>query len=193
MSSHHFVKEDQEPVLLILDGQAIPFERTQELLEWSPTVIVLESALDHVLGWGIKIDRVLCNGSSVRSLEARLADQMPIRFITFCKAPECLPTAMHFLLAKMYKAVNVLIRGKSDFDFLQTFPEINVEVFYQNTKWSFMSLGHFKKRMPDGIPMLIYQSGTIRSAGRADDWMSNRSGFVEIKSDLPFWIGEALS
>ena len=56
MSSHHFVKEDQEPALIIADASAVSFEKIQELLEWSPTVIVMESSLEMVLSWGIKMD-----------------------------------------------------------------------------------------------------------------------------------------
>lgn len=55
MSSHHFVKENQEPALLILCTEAIPFEKLQEILEWSPTVITTEGCIEKVLGWGIKM------------------------------------------------------------------------------------------------------------------------------------------
>lgn len=33
MSSHHIVRENQEPALLIADAHAISFEKIQELLE----------------------------------------------------------------------------------------------------------------------------------------------------------------
>jgi len=58
MSSHHFVKEQQEPALLILDT-SVSYETMSPLLEWSPTVLVTELAIDAVLSWGIKVDVIL--------------------------------------------------------------------------------------------------------------------------------------
>ena len=77
MSSHHIVKENQEPALLILNTEAIPFEKLQELLEWSPTVIVTESSLEKAVGWGIKIDVVLAAAERIQSLTQTLQHQVP--------------------------------------------------------------------------------------------------------------------
>ncbi|HYG16495.1 MAG TPA: thiamine diphosphokinase, partial [Bacteroidia bacterium] len=41
MSSHHFVKEKQEPALIIANGEACSRELLGQLLEWQPTVMVL--------------------------------------------------------------------------------------------------------------------------------------------------------
>jgi hypothetical protein len=38
MSSHHFVKENQEPFLFVI-GDNFPFEIVEQLLEWNPSVI----------------------------------------------------------------------------------------------------------------------------------------------------------
>ena len=57
MSSHHFVREGQEPALLILD--ALAFDIAGPLLEWAPLVVVAQSAVDEVMLWNIKMDVVL--------------------------------------------------------------------------------------------------------------------------------------
>jgi thiamine pyrophosphokinase len=59
MSSHHIVKDDQEPALIIANGAACSQELLGQLLEWSPLVIVLDSAIDRVLELGIKVDVLL--------------------------------------------------------------------------------------------------------------------------------------
>lgn len=82
MSSHHIVREDQEPAMLIMDAQAVPFEQAQESLEWSPTIMVAEQALPDVLSWGIKIDVVIANTSSISSLKTSLHDQFPLKLIS---------------------------------------------------------------------------------------------------------------
>ena len=49
MSSHHIVRDDQERALIIGNGQACSKELMGQLLEWSPLVIVLDSAIERVL------------------------------------------------------------------------------------------------------------------------------------------------
>ena len=59
MSSHHIVRDDQEPALIIANGAACNPELLGQLLEWSPLVIVLDSAIERVLELGIKVDVLL--------------------------------------------------------------------------------------------------------------------------------------
>ena len=40
MSSHHIVRDDQEPALIIANGASCSNELLGQLLEWSPIVIV---------------------------------------------------------------------------------------------------------------------------------------------------------
>lgn len=56
MSSHHIIREKQEPALIIANGEACSMEILGQLLEWSPTVVVLDGAIKRVLDLGIKID-----------------------------------------------------------------------------------------------------------------------------------------
>ncbi len=82
MSSHHIIREDQEPALLIMDALAVPFEQVQELLEWSPTVMVTEYALVEVLNWGIKVDVAIMITKNVPTWTASLQDQLPLKIIS---------------------------------------------------------------------------------------------------------------
>ena len=68
MSSHHFVKEQQEPAVFILDAEHIHLDRISGLLEWVPTILVSEKALDRVLSWGIKIDVILASVGKAKIL-----------------------------------------------------------------------------------------------------------------------------
>ena len=56
MSSHHFVKEKQEPALIIADLDGFDEEYLGQLLEWSPTVLVPSHLVEKVISLGIKID-----------------------------------------------------------------------------------------------------------------------------------------
>ena len=59
MSSHHIVRDDQEPALIIANGASCSQELLGQLLEWSPLVIVLDSAIERVMELGIKVDVLL--------------------------------------------------------------------------------------------------------------------------------------
>lgn len=59
MSSHHIIRENQEPALIIANGQPCSNDLLGELLEWSPKVIVLDGAYPKVQKIGIKIDILL--------------------------------------------------------------------------------------------------------------------------------------
>ena len=49
MSSHHIVRDDQEPALIIANGAVCQPELLGQLLEWSPLVVVLDSAMERVM------------------------------------------------------------------------------------------------------------------------------------------------
>ena len=194
MSSHHFVKEDQEPALLILNEKAISFERVQELLEWSPTVIVADQAIEKVIGWGVKIDLVLCAESKVDSYKESLSDQAPLQFISYRNENESISTTYFFLKAEKYKAVNILIDHASQFDSIQTFTGIDVEVFYQNKRWVYVH-SKFEKWVAMGTQFYIYPEPvtiSIDQNGLTKKLLCLRDGIVSIKSETAFWLGESL-
>ncbi|MFM1912496.1 MAG: Thiamine diphosphokinase [Bacteroidota bacterium] len=56
MSSHHIVREKQEPALIIADGEQCSMDLLEQLLEWSPSIMVLDGAIEKVLELGIKVD-----------------------------------------------------------------------------------------------------------------------------------------
>ncbi len=61
MSSHHIVREKQEPALLVLGLDSFSDELLGQLLEWSPTVIVTELTAERINAYGIKIDWIISN------------------------------------------------------------------------------------------------------------------------------------
>jgi len=109
MSSHHIVRDDQEPALIIANGEACSKELLGQLLEWSPLVIVLDAAMDRVLELGIKVDVLL--GDFDRDFNADLykAKQYPIEIIhTPHQNKTDLEKAFDFLIEKGHNAANVI-------------------------------------------------------------------------------------
>lgn len=107
MSSHHFVKEQQEPAVFILDVEGISFDTVAPLLEWSPTLLVAQEAVEVVLGWGIKIDIILASQAFQNENEHLLEEQYPLRFLTVSSL-SALDEGVHYLLASQHKGVHLV-------------------------------------------------------------------------------------
>ena len=109
MSSHHIVRDDQEPALIIANGESCSDELLGQLLEWSPIVIVLDSAIHRVLQRGIKVD-VLLGDFDGGLNTAQFADlQYPMQVIyTPDQEKTDLEKAFDYLIEKKIPAVNVV-------------------------------------------------------------------------------------
>lgn len=107
MSSHHFVKEQQEPAVFILDAEDISFDTVAPLLEWSPTLLVAQEAVEVVLSWGIKIDVILASQAFQNENGHLLEEQYPLRFLTISTL-SALDEGVQYLLASQHKGVHLV-------------------------------------------------------------------------------------
>ena len=109
MSSHHIVRDDQEPALIIANGEVCSSELLGQLLEWSPIVIVLDSAIERVLELEIKVDVLL--GDFDRGFDASYykEKQYPLEIVYAPNQDKTdLEKAFDYLIEKGHKAVNVI-------------------------------------------------------------------------------------
>lgn len=109
MSSHHIVRDDQEPALIIANGASCDPELLGQLLEWSPLVIVLDSAMERVMKLGIKVDVLL--GDFDRDFDATSygKSQYPIEIIHVPDQNKTdLEKAFDYLFERKIPAVNVI-------------------------------------------------------------------------------------
>ena len=109
MSSHHIVRDDQEPALIIANGASCSQELMGQLLEWSPLVIVLDSAIERVFKLGIKVDVLLGDFDRGFNPEYYLEKQYPLEIVhTPNQDKTDLEKAFDYLIEKEHKAVNVI-------------------------------------------------------------------------------------
>ncbi|RYU95282.1 thiamine diphosphokinase [Emticicia agri] len=109
MSSHHIVREKQEPALIIANGEACSFELLGHLLEWSPFVVVLDQAIYRVIELGIKVDVLLGDFDVNIDLTEIEKSQYPIEVIhTPDQEKTDLEKAFDMLISRGFPAVNVV-------------------------------------------------------------------------------------
>ena len=106
MSSHHIIRDKQEPALIIANGEACSLDLVEQLLEWSPTVVVLDGALERVISLGIKVDVWL--GDFDHSLSSDFSEYPLKKVHTPDQNLTDLEKAFEYLLAEGYPAVNVV-------------------------------------------------------------------------------------
>ncbi len=109
MSSHHIVRDDQEPALIIANGASCSKELLGQLLEWSPLVIVLDSAIERVLELGIKVDVLLGDFDRGFNPDYYKEKQYPLEIVYKPNQEKTdLEKAFDYLIEKGHRAANVV-------------------------------------------------------------------------------------
>ena len=109
MSSHHVIRDEQEPALIIANGEACSFELMGQLLEWSPLVVVLDSAIHRVLDLNIKVDVLLGDFDRDFDAEKIRKEQYPIEIVyTPDQNKTDLEKAFDYLIKRGFPAANVI-------------------------------------------------------------------------------------
>ncbi|HAL52362.1 MAG TPA: thiamine diphosphokinase, partial [Sphingobacterium sp.] len=140
MSSHHIVRENQEPALLIEDLFLIDEEGLGQLLEWSPTIVIEAETIDLLDARGYKFDIVFTKKSINDSQEN-------LKIISYDN--DFLKTAIEYLIAHQYKAVNILT-DQLDVAYYQPYLEqINIVLISIGVRYCFVTTC-FTKWKPAG-------------------------------------------
>ena len=192
MSSHHFVKDGQEPALFILDN--ISFRIVESLLEWVPLVMVAERVLEQVLQWGIKIDVVIQKDFVIETLEDLVKDQGPVEILR-SGSEGIAANGLRHLIQNGYEAVNVLSQPSEEIfrEVEGSAREIQVGIYTEQEKWSLITSGKFEKWMPAESTIQIRNGSSLQAENvveKGSYWETVDAGIVSIRSESAFWIGE---
>lgn len=147
MSSHHVIRENQEPALIIQNFNALDLESLGQLLEWSPTLVTNEDSLDNLLSEGIKVD-VLFSNKVISDIQEH-TKVVPLE-------GDFLAASLHYLKQHNHQAVNIITdnipAGISSFA-----KDSNIVLFYQNKRFVFVHTA-FEKWKPKGEYLYIDES-----------------------------------
>jgi thiamine pyrophosphokinase len=109
MSSHHVVRDKQEPALIIANGAACNNDLLGQLLEWNPFVMVLDKAIYRVQQQGIKVDVLLGDFDEGIDIEKIKLEQYPIEIIyTPDQQKTDLEKGIEYLIEQGHHAANIL-------------------------------------------------------------------------------------
>ena len=164
MSSHHIVREKQEPALYIHRLGNFEEELLGQLLEWSPSLIVNSTEFEKVLSLGLKVDMVINpDESHVFQENTRLIKTQNNDWTS----------VLEYLIAEQYPAVN-LIDANGELKDLETFiPQINIVVFTETHKTYAIRTG-FRVWKPAGSFFNIQTPASFTYSNLASE---NENGF----------------
>ncbi len=190
MSSHHIVREKQEPALLVLGLESFSDELLGQLLEWSPTVIVTQETAEKVHAFGIKIDWIISNGVK-EDLQSDIK-YMPAGTDSLAEA------ALKYLVTHNYPAVNIITDDLQLKDYLLFTDKINMVIFNANQKIYAINSGFSKwKQAGETIELLTGTQQPLHLSGletiHHHRFKTTHDGFFSMQFDQPFlFIAEEL-
>ncbi len=147
MSSHHIVRDEQEPALLVLHADWLKNETLASLLEWSPTIIVPASEVETLAMLGIKPDIVVANAEEKANMEKEWESFAPLILLEQKETENSTVTALHFLLANKYKAVNIISfpidQNRSELELF--FDHMDIVFYGPGSRWLWLRNGAYTK------------------------------------------------
>jgi thiamine pyrophosphokinase len=187
MSSHHIVRDNQEPALVLLDGDASMYPYLMDFLEWSPAIIVHEQLLDEVLPWGIKIDAVLFEEPHRHTMTEKTKDQVPLKLINYDAVKNPMEATLDFLQQGNYSSLNIFSSRPEVFSILEKIKSrMNIVVIQNNHRWSLIRSNHFEKWVTSDTQIIL------RKNDKEEIIYPGSRNKVSVTHSSIFWIGESL-
>lgn len=191
MSSHHIVREKQEPALLIMQIEQFDEEYLGQLLEWSPTILVSATEVEKVLSLGIKIDAIFTINSD------NLNSQEHVKILPAGK--DLLASALKYLVAEGFPAVNIITHHFQAKEYLFYVDLMDLVIFNKEKKIYPIKTG-FSKWLSEGEDVFVLHPELIQEFSftglkRVDDtkYQTLKDGFFSFAFAPPFiFIAEKL-
>ncbi len=203
MSSHHIIRDEQEPALIILDPLAIDREHLNGLLEWSPTILVSDKHAQQLINWGVKIDLVITSPDSYfDNSQKELFDHLVLD-----DNRSELDGGLTYLLKKNHHSVNVVGNPDNEPVFLHPLiGQMNCVLFEANKKIIMVRTGIHRKWYSAHIMLTIQplEMMYLSSDGLFEDLenqkvddelrlITTEDGILKLQSNLkPFLLVEEL-
>lgn len=192
MSSHHFVKDKQEPAVYIYSEESLNYELLGQLLEWCPVVIADEHVLYLLNHEPIKIDIVVQRDLSDDEISAWVSTQSNLNVIKLDLAEDKLFSIIAYLQKENHSALSLIACSDEHFAKLNEFDfELDIIQYSKNYK-GFYIKNSFKKWKEAGSLFKIDSTNLeVHNLEKQNEyWKVKSDGIVEIKTTRKTYIQE---
>jgi thiamine pyrophosphokinase len=188
MSSHHIVRENQEPALVVESVTDLDKEYVGQLLEWCPTVFTNDYTIDFFLADDIKVDVVVTNQCNNLYVQEQIK-KIPLQrgFIA---------DALQYLVVNNYKAVNIICDEIPD-EVFSYCNQINIVLFIGGKRYVFVER-EYKKWKQKGEKIFVREDRLKSLVGiqkvSINTFITEQDGFIYLAFNTPefVWIGEEI-
>jgi thiamine pyrophosphokinase len=189
MSSHHIVREKQEPALLVLGLDNFDDEQLGQLLEWSPTLIATPDIAEKLNAYGIKIDWIITD-DAIDNL------QSDVKWLPMGK-DTVIVAALNYLTNHSYPSVNVVTDEFELDDYRPYVDKINLVVFYDQQKIYAVTPGFSKWKPAGDLIRILSSPANLKITGLAETgdgaYLTLNDGLFTLQFDGPLiFIAEIL-
>lgn len=199
MSSHHVVRENQEPALFLLEQGSIDASIIQGMLEWSPLILVSDDCFSITSIYGIKADALICERNFANNYEIEISMQQPLDMVLVKDANTMTITGIDYLIDKGCTAINIFgkLSNEKMFEINRQFPGVTISYYHGKEKLVYAGQGKFEKWLPKNygitiIPSFLEQE--FKSKGltykknkfvidKPTNFITKNEGLVKIKSE----------
>ena len=188
MSSHHIIREKQEPALLVLSMDNFDDELFGQLLEWSPTIMAVSAVAEKLNAYGIKVDWIVGElpGDMQSDVKVLPVDDGPL-----------IKTALAYLVANNYPSVNVVTDEVVLDDYRGVIRHINLVILSGNEKVYPVYSGFSKWKPAGDVITLLDRPVSIETEGLQsiayNQFQTVADGFFALRFDgAPIFIAERL-
>ncbi|WP_281614641.1 hypothetical protein [Flammeovirga sp. SubArs3] len=196
MSSHHIVKDDQEPALLILSVNESNIDTIHNLLEWSPIVITNTATLEQLVSMDIKVDWVLINPKEEEEVHQIMQYQIPYHIRK--KENTDIGEALLWLKEKNHQALNIVddtLTKELKSQLLHQELIKTVVIYSQNKRIYRSKTSPFDKWMKSHQQFsfdIEVETENLKFDADNQSYSVINDGTVTIKAEAPFYIYETL-
>ncbi|GAA4834214.1 hypothetical protein [Algivirga pacifica] len=191
MSSHHIVRDAQEPAVLLLDAEVCQQDTLHQLLEWSPVVMATAETLPLLLTWNIKVEVVFCSAEQHPSLKKELIYQEPVTIIPI--EGTLFLTIAAYLKEKEHRAINIFFPIDHTLSLFAAFSDVDVVLFEHHQRAFLCKKKVLEKWYPAGQQLCIPENVQVENLTLVGDGVYKvlQDGFVKVHGEgSPFLIME---
>lgn len=175
MSSHHIVKDQQEPALIIDEWTPYYNLILGDLLEWLPQIVCSEKALEKIITLGIKLDAVVISATDEPRWAEFFREQNPLEIIFNADKKHFLDVALQWLHERGHQSVNILTsmdRKREMIEHSGIYQHLNLIIYAEHHKVILHRNYIFKKWMTKNTFLIIFlpKESKITTFGFDDDY-----------------------
>lgn len=196
MSSHHFVKEKQEPAMLIAGEITLDVELTGQLLEWSPVILVHECALPFIKDFNLTIDVIFRETVNDETLTLLTNGQQNFKIVELGLPNNTIESMIKYLINENHESANVLGLKMSEVLTLGSYKNRIDLSFFSYNKKIYPIKDSFRKWMSQGQKVSINATEELEVKGlkkiSGSEYSVISDGIVEIKTESDVFLTEYL-